>query len=215
MGSYFQRKNKSSRSQNRGKCRSRSNSRSWRNRSPSFSRKSWQRSRSRSPRWNSRSPQVRERRPLYCSSPCPSFTPSPVSKIQSQLRIYPRSPRSRTRSESCRSPRSRTMSGSCRSPRSWTRSRSRRSPYSLTRSISRRSHRSWTRSNSPRVKYRKKTGLVKEAARDKPERLQLAKEDVLSGYLSQRGTAKEYNIPRTTLQDFIKAPEDKPFKPSI
>ena len=59
---------------------------------------------------------------------------------------------------------------------------------------------------------KKNTGV--EAAIEKLEKLKKAKQDVLSAQTTLRQAAKIYNLPLTTLYDFIKAPPDKPFKPN-
>ena len=64
------------------------------------------------------------------------------------------------------------------------------------------------------IKTGKKNTGVREAAIEKLEKLKKAKQDVLSAQTTLRQAAIIYNLPLTTLYDFIKAPPDKPFKPN-
>ena len=84
-----------------------------------------------------------------------------------------------------------------------------------SRTISRITERISNKQNRvKKYKNKKKTTGVREAAMEKLGKLRKAKQDVLSAQTTLRQAAIIYNLPLTTLYDFIKAPEDKPFKPN-
>ena len=59
--------------------------------------------------------------------------------------------------------------------------------------------------NIPHVKSIKKIHSFKEDAKEKLKRLKLAKEEVLSGKLTQRKVAKVYDLPRTSLRTSLQS----------